>query len=103
MAKDIFPYGIPKHQNIAFILLQDWDFPFQNNPFHNNPQNLDTSYKTDLDYGDYFRRKKSHLIAEFHKTALDMYDHFRNGKGEELYQERSYISYKLSFRSYFFV
>ena len=36
--------------------------------FHNNPKNLDLSYKTDLDFWDCL--KGTHLIAEFHKNDL---------------------------------
>ena len=46
-------------------------------PFQNNPQNLDSSYKTNLDFGivyktglyflDLFSKRKQQLITEFHK------------------------------------
>ena len=37
--------------------------------FHNNPKNLDLFYKTDLEFG-LFWKGKPHLIAEFHNTNL---------------------------------
>ena len=36
------------------------------------PKNLDLSYKTDLDFWDCFWKVKASLIAEFHKTDLDI-------------------------------
>ena len=37
----------------------------------NNPENLDLSYKTDLVFLGLFWRRKTHLIAGFHKSGLD--------------------------------
>ena len=47
-----------------------------------NPISLNLSYKTDLDFQDCFAREKAHLIAEFHKTDLDILGHSRKGKAQ---------------------
>ena len=38
--------------------------------FQNNPDNLDPSYKTDLDLFGLFRKGKTRTIAKFHRTDL---------------------------------
>ena len=47
----------------VFLWLQDRVYSF-----HDNPKNLDPSYKMDLEYLGLFRKGKTHIIAKFHKT-----------------------------------
>ena len=49
-------------------------------PFQNNPKYLDLSYRTDLDIWDCLETEKINLKAELHKTNLDIWGHYRNGK-----------------------
>ena len=41
-------------------------------PLQNNPQTLDLSYKTDLNFRDRYGSEKNHLTAEVCKTNLDI-------------------------------
>ena len=41
-------------------------------PFQNNPKDLDTSCKMDLDLWGCLRRVKIGIIAKYHRTDLDI-------------------------------
>ena len=48
--------------------------------FQKNPKSLDLSYTMDLNLWDFFRKSKTHIIANFHRTDLVTWSHSKERK-----------------------